>query len=79
MKDAIAIAKARKKIGETRTPDPCQIVEPDKEIPRIGVGILLFAGALVGAGGFICLIGGIIHSGGVREFLRGLVAALGGG
>jgi len=74
---AIAIAKARKNTGAIR-PEPGQSAEIDEEISRTGLGLLLFAGAVVGVGGFVCLIGGIIHSGGVMEFLRGWVAALGG-
>ncbi len=74
---AIAIAKVRKKTGIYQ-PEPRQSLEIDEEISRTGLGILLIAGAVVGMGGFICLIGGIIHSGGVVEFLRGWFSALGG-
>lgn len=79
MKDAIAIAiaRARKKTG-TEQPEPRQSAEINEEISRTGLGLLLFAGAVVGIGGFVCLIGGLIHSGGVTEFLRGWVTALGG-
>ena len=74
---AIAIAKARKNTGAIQ-PEPRQSVEIDEEISRTGLGLLLFAGAVVGVGGFVCLVSGIVHSGGVMEFLRGWVAALGG-
>lgn len=74
---AIAIAKARQKTGIFE-PEPRQSVELEEELSRTGLGLLLFAGAVVGVGGFVCLIGGIIHSGGVMQFLRGWVAALGG-
>ncbi|MEW6593872.1 MAG: hypothetical protein AB1413_03265 [Thermodesulfobacteriota bacterium] len=80
MKDAIAIAiaKARKKAGTLR-PSPPRSAEIDEDISRTGVGILLFAGAAVGMGGFVCLIVGLVQSGSVAGLLRGWVSALGGG
>lgn len=79
MKDtfAIAIAKVR---GKTKSshPEPRQSEEIDEGISRAWLGLLLFVGAFVGGGGFLCLLVGILHSGGVMEFLRKWLTALGG-
>ncbi len=75
---AIAIAKARQRSG-TIQPEPRQSVDLNDEISRTGLGVLIITGAVVGIGGFVCLIGGLIRSGGVVDFVRGWFSALGGG
>jgi hypothetical protein len=73
---AIAVAKVKKKIHfASGSVDSANI---DLEISRAWLSVLLLAGALFATGAVVCLVNGLIKSGGLFAFMRGWLAALGG-
>ncbi len=79
MKHAIAIAKAKvKKQIKGVSNRPEQSSDIDQEVSKAGLGVLFVAGALIGIGGFISLMGGLIHSGGLGDLVVGWLSAMSG-
>ena len=80
MKHAIAIAKAKfKNVGNT-SKKPIQSGEVEREISRIGLGVLLFSGGVIGLGGLITLVIGLLNENGpIRFFFKWVYSALFGG
>lgn len=80
MKHTIAIATAKVRGRLSSSSRQKSGSEPiDVEIGKSGLGLLLLTGALIGTGGVVCLITGLVKSGGPLELLRGWLSALFGG
>jgi hypothetical protein len=77
MKNAItiAVAKVKKRMRFASGRDAADL---DLEVSRTWLGVILLTGAFFATGAVICLINGLIKSGGLFAFLRGWLAALGG-
>ena len=82
MKDAIAIAIAKAKLGRKKPPNNASsksddLASIDQELTRTTLGLMLTIGVVVGLGGLVCLVVGLIKSGGLTQFFHGLFTALG--
>jgi hypothetical protein len=72
---AIAIARVKKRMRFASGRDSADL---DLEVSRTWLGILFLTGAFFATGAVVCLVNGLIKSGGPFAFLRGWLVALGG-
>jgi hypothetical protein len=78
MKNAIAIAVAKVKKRIKFASGSSDTASLELEVSKAWLSVLLLTGALFATGAVVCLVNGLIKSGGLFAFLRGWLSALGG-
>lgn len=81
MRHAIAIAKAKVKEklqGPFQGPRQRSETDIGEEATKAGLGTIILLGGLFGLGGFVCLIVGMIRSGGIDGLVDGWMKAMTG-
>lgn len=81
VRNEFAIAKVKVKIKKgchAFLGGPEHHTDVGQEVSRAGLGVILCAGAVIGLGGFFLLVGGLINSGGITDFVKGWLTAFTG-
>ncbi len=76
---AFAIAKVKERARwQAFHGGPQHDTDIGREVTMASLGVVFCVGAIIGISGFLFLVGGLIKSGGITEFVKGWLAAFNG-